>query len=159
MKIFVGSDHAGFGLKQKLIPFLQSLGHEVVDKGANEYDEEDDFPDFISQVAREVSMNPNNTKGIVLGGSGQGEAMLANRFKNVRATVYYGGGKSLVEEDDSIIKLSRDHNDANILSIGARFVTDDDALKAANEWIETSFSGDERHTRRIAKFDIVIHDQ
>ncbi len=94
MKIFVASDHAGFGLKEKMIPFLQSLGYEVVDKGANEYDEGDDFPDFISQVAREVSMNPNNTKGIVMGGSGQGEAMLANRFKNVLATVYYGGGKS-----------------------------------------------------------------
>ncbi len=159
MKIFVGSDHAGFGLKQKLIPFLQSLGHEVVDKGAFEYDEQDDFPDFISQVAREISMNPNNARGIIMGGSGQGEAMLANRFKNVRATVYYGGGKSLVEENDSIIKLSRDHNNGNVLSIGARFVTEDDAMKAAHEWLETPFSNDERHVRRIAKFDRVTHDQ
>lgn len=158
MKIFVASDHAGFGLKQKMIPFLQSLGHEVVDKGASEYNEADDFPDFIPAVAREISMNPNNFKGIVLGGSGQGEAMLANRFKNVRATVYYGGGKSLVEEDDSIIKLSRDHNDANVLSIGARFVTDDDAMRATHEWLETTFSKDERHVRRIAKFDRATHE-
>ena len=158
MKIFVGSDHAGFGLKQKMIPFLQSLGHEVVDKGANEYDEADNVPDFVSQVAREISMNPNNAKGIVMGGSGQGEAMLANRFKNVRATVYYGGGMSLVEESDSIIKLSRDHNDANILSIGARFVTDDDAMRATHEWLETSFSQDERHKRRIAKFERIAHE-
>lgn len=159
MKIFVGSDHAGFGLKQKLIPFLQSLGHEVVDKGANEYDESDDFPDFISQVAREVSMNPNNVRGIIMGGSGQGEAMLANRYKNVRATVYYGGGKSLVEEGDTIIKLSRHHNNGNILSLGARFITEEDAMKAVHEWLETPFSNDERHVRRIAKFDRITHDE
>ncbi len=158
MKIFVASDHAGFGLKQKLVPFLQSLGHEVVDKGSYEYNEEDDFPDFISQVAREVAMNPSNVRGVVMGGSGQGEAMLANRFKNVRATVFYGGGKSLVEDNDSIIKLSRDHNDANILSIGARFVTEDEAMKAVREWLEIPFSKDERHTRRIAKFDRVVHE-
>lgn len=158
MKIFVASDHAGFGLKQKLVPFLQSLGHEVVDKGSYEYNEEDDFPDFIPQVAREVAMNPNNVRGVVMGGSGQGEAMLANRFKNVRATVFYGGGKSLVEDNDSIIKLSRDHNDANILSIGARFVTEDEAMKAVREWLEIPFSNDERHTRRIAKFDRVAHE-
>ncbi len=158
MKIFVASDHAGFGLKQKLIPFLQSLGHEVIDKGANEYNETDDFPDFVPAVAREVSMNPNNVRGIVMGGSGQGEAMIANRFKNVRATVYYGGGKSLVEENDTIIKLSREHNNANVLSIGARFVTEEDAMRAVHEWLEAPFPEDERHVRRIAKFERVTHE-
>lgn len=158
MKIFIASDHAGFGLKEKLKPFLESLGHEVVDKGAYEYNEDDDFPDFIPGVAREVSMNPNNARGIIVGGSGQGEAMLANRFKNVRATVFYGGGRSLVEEDDTIIKLSRDHNDANILSLGARFINIDQAKDAAKEWLEAPFPGDERHKRRIAKFDRVTHE-
>jgi len=153
MKIFVGSDHAGFGLKEKLVPFIQGLGHEVVDKGAAEYNEEDDFPDYVADVAREVSMHPNEVRGIVLGGSGQGEAMMANKFKNVRATVYYGGGKSLVEESDSIIKLSRDHNDANVLSLGARFITEDEAKRAVHEWLETPFSNDERHNRRISKMD------
>lgn len=158
MKIFIASDHAGFGLKEKLKPYLESLGHEVVDKGAYEYNEEDDFPDFIPGVSREVSMNPNNVRGIIIGGSGQGEAMLANRFKNVRATVFYGGGRSLVEESDTIIKLSRDHNDANILSLGARFINIDQAKDAVREWLETPFPGDERHKRRIAKFDRVTHE-
>ncbi len=152
MKIFIGSDHAGFGLKSKLIPFLGELGYEVVDKGAFEYNEEDDFPDFISAVAREVSMHPNEVKGIIIGGSGQGEAMFANRFPHVRATVYYAPGISLVDSE-SIIKLSRDHNDANILSIGARFVTHEDAMQTVHEWLETPFSGDERHKRRIIKMD------
>lgn len=155
MKIFIASDHAGFGLKEKLKPYLESSGHEVVDKGAYEYNEEDDFPDFIPGVAREVSMNPNNVRGIIMGGSGQGEAMLANRFKNVRATVFYGDARSLVEENDTIVKLSRMHNDGNVLSIGARFVTEDQAKQAIAEWLETPFPGDERHKRRIAKFDRV----
>ena len=103
-------------------------------------------------------MNPNNVRGIVMGGSGQGEAMIANRFKNVRATVYYGGGKSLVEENDTIIKLSREHNNANVLSIGARFVTEEDAMRAVHEWLEAPFPEDERHVRRIAKFERVTHE-
>lgn len=155
MKIFIAADHAGFGLKEKLKPYLESLGHEVIDKGANEYNEEDDFPDFIGGVAREISMNPNANmiRGIVIGGSGQGEAMYANRFRNVRATVYYGGGRSIVEEGDTIIKLSREHNDGNVLSLGARFITDDDAKEAVREWLEIPFPGDERHSRRITKMD------
>lgn len=153
MKIFVSSDHAGFGLKAKLVPFLQELGYEVIDKGAFDYNEDDDFPDFISAVAREVSMHPNEVKGIILGGSGEGEAMFANRFPCVRATVYYSNVTPIVEGTDSIIKLSRDHNDANILSIGARFVSQDAAMSAVREWLETPFGGDERHKRRIAKMD------
>ncbi len=81
MKIFVGSDHAGFGLKETLLVYLKEMGYEVEDKGAFEYNEADDFPDFVIPVAREVSLHPNEVKGIVFGGSGQGEAMVANRFK------------------------------------------------------------------------------
>lgn len=153
MKIFVGSDHAGFELKEKLIPFLISLGFEVIDMGAKEYQEGDDYPDYVFLVAREVAMRPNEVKGIILGGSGQGEAMCANRLKNVRATVYYGDGNKSIGGDESIIRLSREHNNANILSLGARFITEDEMMKAVNEWLEVSFSGEERHVRRINKMD------
>ncbi|KKT78926.1 MAG: Ribose-5-phosphate isomerase B [Parcubacteria group bacterium GW2011_GWF2_44_8b] len=117
MKIFVSSDHAGFGFKEKLIPFLKELGHEVEDKGPFEYNEEDDYPDFIIPVAREGSMHPNEVRGIILGGSGQGEAMVANRYPHVRAIVFYGDAGFF---KDDIIKLGRQHNDSNILSLGAR---------------------------------------
>ena len=152
MKIFVGSDHAGFGLKEKLIPYLQELGHEVIDKGAFEYNEEDDFPDFIIPVAREVSMRPYEVRGIVLGGSGQGEGMVANKFRNVRATVYYGQGQCIVEHmHESIIKISRADNNANILSLGARFITEEEMKEAVKEWLDTPFKDTEKYQRRITK--------
>lgn len=143
MKIYIGTDHAGFELKQKLVPFFQSLGHEVVDFGAHEFHEGDDYPDFIAPVAKEVSADPT-ARGIILGGSGQGEAMVANKFPHVRATVYYGGTLD-------IIRLSREHNDANILSLGARFLTEEEAKAAVELWLSTPFSGEERHVRRIEK--------
>jgi len=158
MKIFVGSDHAGFGLKDKLIPFLKDLGHEVIDKGAFEYNEEDDFPDFIIPVAREVSMHPNEVKGIILGGSGQGEAMVANKLNFVRAAVYYGKAQCIVkDESESIIKLSREHNDANILSIGARFITEEEMKEAVREWLQVPFNTAEKYKRRITKMEH-LHD-
>ena len=154
MKIFVGSDHAGFGLKEKLIAFLKELGHEVEDKGPFEYKEEDDYPDFIIPVAREVSMRPNEVRGIVLGGSGQVEGMAANKFRNVRATVYYGQGQCVVpEEHESIIKISRADNDANILSLGARFITEEEMKESVKEWLSTPFKDTEKYKRRIAKMD------
>ena len=154
MKILVGSDHAGFGHKEKLIPYLKELGYEVEDKGAFEYNEEDDYPDFIIPLAREISKHPNDIKGIVFGASGQGEAMAANKFSDVRAAVYYGQGQCVVKEgEESIIKLSREHNNANILSIGARFTTEEEMKEAVKEWLDTPFANDERHKRRISKMD------
>lgn len=154
MKIFVGSDHAGFGFKEKLISYLKELGYEVEDKGAFEYNETDDYPDFIIPVAREVSMRPNEVRGIVFGGSGEGEAMAANKFRNVRAAVYYGKGQCVVEEEnESIIKLSREHNNANILSLGARFITETEMKQVVKEWLETPFIDNERHQRRLSKMD------
>lgn len=146
MKIFIGSDHAGFELKQKLIPFIESLGHEVVDKGAFSLDEHDDYPDFIVPVARAVAEDRAGARGIILGGSGQGEAIAANRVPGARAAVFYGGPLDIVE-------LSREHNDANILSLGARFVSEGEAETALQLWLETEFSGDERHMRRIKKIE------
>ena len=145
MKIFIGSDHAGFKLKEKLIPFLAELGHEVVDKGAFSYNESDDYPDFVKPVAEEVSKN-NGSKGVIIGKSGQGEAMCANRIMGVRAAVWYGGNTEL-------IKLSREHNDANILSFAGGFVSEEEAMGAINLWLETPFSHAERHVRRIEKLD------
>ncbi|MDP3763261.1 MAG: RpiB/LacA/LacB family sugar-phosphate isomerase [bacterium] len=145
MKVFVASDHAGFELKEKLILFLKELGHEVQDMGAFEYNKDDDYPDFIKPLAEEVSQNPES-RGIILGKSGQGEAMCANRVKSVRAAVYYGGSPD-------IIKLSREHNDANVLSLATGFIDEATARVAVKDWLETPFSQDERHGRRIKKLD------
>lgn len=154
MKIFVGSDHAGFGLKEKLIPYLKELGHEVEDKGAFEYKEDDDYPDFVIPVAREVSRNPNEVRGIVIGGSGQGEGMAANKFNDVRATVFYGERQCIVtEEQESIIKISRADNNANVLSIGARFITEEEMRLAVKEWLDTPFKDTDKYKRRITKMD------
>ena len=121
------------------------MGHEVEDKGAFKYEPEDDYPDFILPVARAVANDPEASRGIIFGGSGQGEAMCANRVKGARASVFYGGNFEIIE-------LSRKHNDANILSLGARFIDDEIAKKAVELWLKTSYEGG-RHERRIAKMD------
>jgi ribose 5-phosphate isomerase B len=145
MKIYIGSDHAGFELKEKLKPFLNELGHEYEDKGALTYDAGDDYPDFVRPVAEAVARDME-AKGIVIGKSGQGEAMCANREQGIRAAVYYGGNLE-------VLKLSREHNDANVLSLAAGFVSLDEAQSAVKLWLSTSFSEEERHIRRIAKLD------
>ena len=145
MKIFLGADHAGFKLKNKIKTYLEELGEEVFDKGANELNEQDDYPDFILPVARAVRED-KGAKGIILGGSGQGEAIVANKIPGVRAVVYYGG-------DKKILTLSREHNDANVLSLGARFLTEEEAINAVKLWLETPFSKEERHERRIKKIE------
>lgn len=151
MKVLIASDHAGFGLKAKVISYLNELGIEHEDLGAFEHDALDDYPDFISPAAQAVSNDPENTRAIILGGSGEGEAMVANRFPNVRATVYYGEPTHIEGEDLSIIKLSREHNNANVLSLGARFIDEEIMKRAVKEWLETPFTNDERHQRRIEK--------
>jgi ribose 5-phosphate isomerase B len=147
--IHIGSDHAGFELKNEIIRFLEKKEYEVIDHGAYDLNPDDDYPDFVLPVALAVTED-KNSRGIVLGGSGQGEAMVANRVQGIRATVFYG---EPAFSDESIINLSRQHNDSNILSIGARFLTEEEALEAIDMWLETAFSDDERHTRRIAKID------
>lgn len=154
MNIFLASDHAGFSLKETLKPFLDSLGHEVVDCGAYQHDDSDDYPDMILPCAKKVAEHPGSF-GIIFGASGQGEAITANRVPGIRAVVYYGdvsttqkdtGGKEL-----GLIASTREHNDANILSLGARFITEEEAQRAIVEFLSTAFSGDERHMRRIQK--------
>ncbi|OGG86110.1 ribose-5-phosphate isomerase [Candidatus Kaiserbacteria bacterium RIFOXYB1_FULL_46_14] len=144
MKIHFASDHAGFVLKNELLAFVRDeLKLEVEDHGATKLDQEDDYPDFIKPAALAVASSSED-RAIIFGGSGQGEAMAANRVEGARAAVFYGG-------DLSIVKLSREHNDANVLSLGARFITVDDAKTAIRLWLQTEFSGDERHVRRIQK--------
>lgn len=155
-KVYFASDHGGFELKQKLIPFVVSLGYEVEDFGNTVLDPEDDYPDFVIPLAKKVS-SESQSKGIILGGSGQGEAIVANRFKGVRAMVF--NGQYEPKEDRPIppeIHTSREHNDSNLLSIGARFLNEAEAKQAVKEWLQTPFSGEERHVRRIKKIDEII---
>jgi ribose 5-phosphate isomerase B len=150
--IYLATDHAGFALKEIIKNWLLELGeYEVIDCGARLLEPEDDFPDFIKLAAQAVSSKPESAKAFIFGGSGQGEAMVANRFSNVRATVYYGGNKEL-------IKLSREHNDANILSFGARFVSAEEAMDVARLWLETNPTLDERHVRRIKKIEALTRE-
>jgi len=150
MRIYFASDHAGFELREFLMDEMrEEFGStaEIIDCGNGVFDEVDDYPDFILPMAQKVASD-NGSFGIAIGGSGQGEAMVANRVLGARAAVFYAGDRG-----DEIIKLSRGHNNANILSIGARFVSESEALHATLLWLYTPFSGEERHMRRIAKLD------
>lgn len=147
MKIYIATDHAGYEMKEAIASFVEKdLGFTVADMGAHQNDPNDDFPDFIQLVAQEVSHDSSGSKGIILGGSGQGEGMVANRFPNVRCAVFYGGSLD-------VIRLSREHNNANILSLGARFLTLDEAKAAVKLWLELPFTEDERHVRRLKKLE------
>jgi len=144
IRIVLATDHAGFELKESVKKYLLDLNYDVKDFGAFEYESTDDYPDFINPAAKFISEN-NNTMGIIFGGSGQGEAMAANRFKGVRAAVFYGG-------PDQIIELSRLHNNANVLSFGSRFIEPEHAIDLIVKWLSIEFEGG-RHQQRIAKLD------
>jgi ribose 5-phosphate isomerase B len=148
MKIALASDHAGYEMKEALKAHLISSGHSVEDFGATTLNHEDDYPDFIVPAAHAVADGVCE-RGIILGGSGQGEAIAANRVPGVRAVVYYG-------EPSDIIRLSREHNDANVLSLGARFLATDEAIRAVSTWLATNFTNDVRHLRRITKLDGIV---
>jgi ribose 5-phosphate isomerase B len=152
-KIHIGSDHAGYKMKEDLKRFLELKEFEVIDHGAFEEDDDDDYPDFVVPVALEVSRDEHSL-GIILGGSGQGEAIVANRFPGIRTTVFYG---EPVNSDSSIIDLGRQHNDTNILSLGARFLSVDEAKEAVEQWLDTDFSGEDRHIRRLNKIAHLDH--
>lgn len=175
--IYLGADHRGFELKEKIKTWLSEWGYEVEDCGAFEYNENDDYVDFVSKVAKKVSEDSENNKGIVLGMTGQGEAMVANKFKGIRAAVFYGPPFQFKKYWDyylalrivstgfmnslsnriskEVIKLSKEHNDANVLSLGAYFLSTIAHEKSLKDiiklWLETKFSGEERHVRRINK--------
>jgi ribose 5-phosphate isomerase B len=147
MKIALGTDHAGYQYKEAIKSFLQNKGHEIRDFGTNS-DVAVDYPVYIRPAALAVAKGECD-RAIVLGGTGNGEAMVANRYPHVRAAVYYGG-------QPEIVPLSREHNDANILSLGARFVSEIEAREVITRWLETKFSDEARHARRIAKIDDLV---
>ena len=147
--IILAADHAGFALKKAIKSFLQSKKYEVIDVGAHELRDGDDYPEYMAAAALKVAQDiEGNTKAIIFGGSGEGEAIAANRFPGVRALVWYGG-------NTEILKLSREHNNANVLSMGARFVDEKTAKEAVELWLSTPFSNEERHQRRIEQIDSI----
>jgi ribose 5-phosphate isomerase B len=143
--IHLATDHAGLSLKDAVKAWCEREGYTVTDHGAHHYDELDDFTDYIKLAAEAVSKDPT-ARAIIFGGSGQGEAMVANRYPNVRATVYYGG-------NSEIIMLSRHHNDANTLSVGARFVKIEELLTLLPVWLREEALPDEKYQRRNQKIE------
>lgn len=152
-EVHIASDHAGFEMKEQIVEHLRQNSYEVVDHGAYEYDEFDDYPDMIAPAVLAVAQDPD-AKGIILGGSGQGEAMLANRVPGIRALLFNGQPDADVP---NVVATARQHNNANVLSLGARFINKDEALEAVDLFLETNFSGDERHIRRIEKLENVAN--
>ena len=161
MKIYLAGDHAGFRLKSALLEHLAILGHDVEDLGPLELVPDDDYPDYVMPLAQKLA-GETTAVGIICAGSGQGEAMCANRVKGIRAMVFYGktpavyaldveGGKS--QDGFDIVRLGRRHNNANVLTIGARFVSPEDADEAVRIFLSTEFdTSSHRHGRRLAKF-------
>jgi len=141
-KIILATDHAGFKLKEKAKEYLVDAGMEVEDMGAYALNPQDDYPDFIVPAAKKIAKE--GIIGIIFGASGQGESIAANKVKGIRAALYYG-------KNIEILKLSRTHNDSNILSLGSKFLTKEEAIEAIKLWLKTDFSNDERHIRRIKK--------
>lgn len=140
MRVHLGSDHAGFELKAHLAEALRRLGYEVVDHGPVEYDPVDDYPPYVMRAAAAVANDPGSL-GVVVGGSGNGEAIAANKVPGVRAALAW---------NDDTAGLGREHNDANVVAIGARMHSLDEATRLVERFVQTPFSGDERHLRRIA---------
>ena len=144
MIIYIGADHRGFEHKEAIKKYLAGIGYTVVDFSGENYDETDDYPDFASKVAEKVSKDPNNSRGILICGSGAGVDIVANKFSRIRSSLVSSTGQAIdVRKDD----------DANILSLSANYTSLDDSKKIISLWIKTKFSGEERHKRRIRKIE------
>ncbi|MEM3113052.1 MAG: RpiB/LacA/LacB family sugar-phosphate isomerase [Candidatus Pacearchaeota archaeon] len=143
MKIILGSDHGGFYLKEEIKKYLEKQKIPYEDIGPFRYDKDDDYPDYTIPVALKVAKN-KNYKGIIFGFSGQGELIAANKVSGIRAALYYGGNKE-------IIKLSREHNNSNILSLSGGFLSKKEAIEAIDLWLKTPFTNATRHKRRLKK--------
>jgi ribose 5-phosphate isomerase B len=140
VRVYLGSDHAGFELKNHLAEHLSGAGHDVVDVGPHVYDPVDDYPPFCIEAARRVVVDEGSL-GIVIGGSGNGEQIAANKVPGCRAALAWSAETA---------QLSREHNNAQVMGIGARMHTPDEAVAIVETFLATPFSGDERHARRIA---------
>lgn len=141
MRVYLGSDHAGFELKAHLLAAVGARGYEVVDCGAPDFNESDDYPPYCIETAARVAADPGSL-GVVIGGSGNGEAIAANKVRGVRAALAW---------NEDTARLGREHNDANVVSIGARMHTTDGATALVELFLATPFSQGERHRRRIAE--------
>lgn len=139
MRVYLGADHAGFERKNEIIEHLKAAGHETVDCGAHVYDALDDYPAFCIETARRVVADEGSL-GIVLGGSGNGEQIAANKVKGVRAALAWS---------EETAALGRQHNNANVVAVGARMHTTEEATKFVETFLGTPYSGEDRHTRRI----------
>lgn len=161
MKVYLAADHAGFELKTQLASFVRGeLGYDVEDCGARAFVAHDDYPEIIAGAARLLARDAAqgiDSRAILIGGSGQGEAMVANRFPGVRAALFYGNPTALQTDSSGqeldIIASTRRHNNANALALGARFISTDEARNAVKEWLATAFFGEEQHRRRIQLID------
>ena len=160
MKVYFASDHTGFEMKNTLTDYVHELGYDVEDCGAKELDMGDDYPAIILEAVKKVAQDIENgitSRAVVLGGSGQGEAIVANRVKGIRAAVYYGEPERLQQDATGhlldILTSSREHNNANVLSLGSRFLSLDEAKEVVKNWLAAPFSGEERHGRRIRQID------
>ena len=139
MRVHIGTDHAGFELKNRLVTQLEKKGHEVTDHGAHEYDALDDYPPFCTDVGEAVVAQPGSL-GIVIGGSGNGEQIAANKVAGVRAALVW---------NEETARLAREHNDANVISVGARQHSEEELEALIDVFLAEPFSGEERHQRRI----------
>lgn len=167
MKVYLGTDHAGFELKERIKIFLVDKGYEIEDCGAYTFDKNDDYPDFVGKAAEAVSKN-SGSMGIVLGGSGQGEAIVANKFKGVRCALFYSpavpagatdvSGKTSTDPFE-MLRLTREHNNTNVLSLGVRFLKEEDAETAVITFLEGTYSQEERHQRRIDKITVIEEEK
>jgi ribose 5-phosphate isomerase B len=140
MRVHIASDHAAFDLKLALVQHLRDAGHDVVDHGPVDFDPEDDYPTYCLRCGEAVVSDPDSL-GVVLGGSGNGEQIAANEVTGVRAALAWS---------EETAQLARQHNDANVISIGARMHPEEDAKRFLDVFLATPFSGDERHARRLA---------
>jgi ribose 5-phosphate isomerase B len=140
MRVHLGSDHAGFELKQRMQEHLRQAGHEPVDHGPAAYDADDDYPPYVLRAARAVVDEPGSL-GVVLGGSGNGEAIAANKVAGVRCVLAWS---------TAIAQVGREHNDANVMGLGARMHDEATALAILDAFVSTAFSGESRHSRRLA---------
>ena len=139
MRVHIGGDHAAYELLGELVSFLEAEGHDVTNHGPHTYDAVDDYPVFVLRAAQAVAADPGSL-GVVLGGSGNGEQMAANKVAGIRAALCY---------DDDLARLAREHNDAQVISIGGRMNTVDEAKAMVRTFLATPFSGAQRHARRI----------
>ena len=144
MTIYIGSDHRGFKLKELIESTLMETGHEVIDLGNETYDEQDDYPKFASRVAEHVSARPETARGIVLCGSGVGVDIVANKFKSIRSGLILNPEQAFA---------SRNDDDTNVLALAADFLTPEQAQAIVKVWLETPFSGGERHKRRLGEIE------